>query len=1405
MKNKRITRAASVAMLLALLVSMLPLAGMVGAVSAETAAATEAAAPEQETVEVTETSETEPAAESATEPQAEPPDETPSEASSEPETEPEPEVPQETAAETETNPEPAAETRENETTEPVRPGIEKEDLAAAQSGLVELVDGEYVPYYPSSYDPDDLGAGTMAVPSTSIVYRDIFSAHSSDMNGNYVKAGGAYTATNYGAGDTAWFPAASYSGSKELSYDGVHYVCPGAMFSNQGPFRYRTDSVAGAWTYLGLPIRPSQEDGYDYDANAWTNYTASTGVPTYKRENLKSKQIPAYTQAEFTVINLIYAVGNGMGGMKYSSSDANIAAAAYTLIMNTVFGYIGLGSDGLFHGLPIATSNADVNQKMVEILVRCEVYTQEKGLTGSMTGDNTVNRLKSKLGYTPTNMSGYCVGSGIASYVSMSYLQVNQSKSSGNQIYVWASNAITFDQSKTVSLKKTAQGSASVLAAIQDNPLYTLQGAVYEIRQGSATGTVIETLTTNANGEATGTHKYAIGTKLYAVEKTAPDGYLLNTTTVELTVSAGNNVFNVSDTPTFDPNRVVLNKTGTDTTRIKGAVFKFEFYASTWANPDRLLRTWYLQSDDTGLVKYDDAHLATGYNSDPIYKPNGTNPQFPLGCVVVKEVKTADGYVLPNDNDGKVFLFIKQREEDRSAYSFWGNGSGAPLTEQNPRGIYRIENDADKSKLTAVNGEAYGTPFSLQKRDLAGAPLEGAIFQVDYFDATWFDSTKLERTWYFTTDSNGYFTLASQYMAPGYTSSEMFPSNAIPVGIMRVREIAAPEHYQAASFTGVWRMRQVESGSANVDCFWAASDGITPAPGYGDEASVDATDPSILTVFNQRLPYATMTKLVSEGSPEGFRFRLRNETASKTYYGESDAAGNVFLTDKHYVPQLADGDKIYEFTDLTPGMIRFVEVNKQGYVPAYFKFSLVNPSGEATQLAYFDTAAILAATESYGGSDYYSPTFQIKSLPAGSILRIEINNTLKPGTAQMEKLSDTEDVEGFCFKLYHHKDAQHGSKSWYGISDENGAVYVTDQSLTEHGEQERAYTFDGLYDGRYSFIELLSASGRTDVWPEKIELITSGGTTPACHVVFPDPENGYELVADGGDCRISGCELTGLNGGGTLTVKITNKTETPPEPVYGSLTIVKVDRGTREPLDGAGFRLFDAEGTQIAEEYTDQDGFVEFVGLEIGDYTYQEFEAPEGFALDDTLYPFSVTEDNLDIEIEMENDITEGSIRVRKVNEQGQPMKDVFFLLEYSLDDGESWQPIGYRNYSDPVEVGCSTNDETIDGVAVTGTDGWVEFAGLAVNTQLGSIQYRLTEVKTWDGYELLAEPVFEGCLTAEQTEIELVAVNHPSFEMPMTGSDGFAGAGIGLGLCLLASVLLLLFLPKKREDMNNG
>ena len=578
--------------------------------------------------------------------------------------------------------------------------------------LCRIVGDRFVPYDP---DNDDLNADNPmdARPDSTIKYSDIFSAHSADMNGNKIKAGGAYSGISYG---NSWWPSSTANVSKELSFDGIHYVCIGAMYANQGPYSVSWES--GDW--CGLAIRPSQEDGYASTSNS-AYYARGSGVPNYKLELLKTKQIPQYSEAEWTVINLICAVANGMSPLKVSTGSATHIAAAYTLVMNVVLGYIGLGSDYLFHGLPIATSSAAVNKEMCEILVRCEVYTKEKQLGGTATGDNTLNRLKTKLNYTPTDMTDYSVQNGTATYQDMRYLQINKSTSSGNQIYIWGVNSIEFESGKPVTLKKTIQASNSALGCIEGNPLYSLAGAEYSIYKSYvSSGSLQETLVTDENGNATSSKRYPVGTVLYAVEAKAPPGFLKTSGATMLTVSADNNenVFSVTDVPTFDPEALELTKTGTHSKKIQGAVFKAEFFAAT-SPTGAAKRTWYFQSDVNGRIRFDESHFADNYSSDALFKPDGVI-SFPIGCIKITEIKAAQGYVLPYGNSGTAYIYIKQSQPGKAATATWGDAAGNAVS---TIGMYTITNDA----VTAVNTE--GGTMSMQKASSNGN-VEGYCFRL---------------------------------------------------------------------------------------------------------------------------------------------------------------------------------------------------------------------------------------------------------------------------------------------------------------------------------------------------------------------------------------------------------------------------------------------------------------------------------------------------------------------------------------------------------------------------------------------------------------------------------------------------------------------------------------------------
>ena len=200
-------------------------------------------------------------------------------------------------------------------------------------------------------------------------------------------------------------------------------------------------------------------------------------------------------------------------------------------------------------------------------------------------------------------------------------------------------------------------------------------------------------------------------------------------------------------------------------------------------------------------------------------------------------------------------------------------------------------------------------------------------------------------------------------------------------------------------------------------------------------------------------------------------------------------------------------------------------------------------------------------------------------------------------------------------------------------------------------------------------------------------------------------------------------------------------------PVKGSIEILKVDADTKQPLAGVVFRLFDANGSKIADGTTDANGKVTFSGLRLGKYFYQEISTVDGYVLDETRYDFSLTTTNLNIKVTRENVLAKGSITVRKMDATGAPLTSAELLLETSAD-GKTW-----------TEVGRATTDKT--GIA--------KWSDLKVGEQ-----YRIIEMKAPAGYTLLTEPLFTGTLDSNDRDITITACNNAGFVLPFTGGTGF-------------------------------
>ena len=282
------------------------------------------------------------------------------------------------------------------------------------------------------------------------------------------------------------------------------------------------------------------------------------------------------------------------------------------------------------------------------------------------------------------------------------------------------------ENSKPVSLKKSINASQTCIDQIKNNSLYSLAGAEYTI---SLNGKVVETLVTDASGNATSTKQYNIGDVLTIKESKAPKGFKLDTTTYTHTVTSGENLISVSDIPIFDP-PFVLTKVDKDTTTpqgdgsFTGAVFKWEYFPNNdWSGIPA--RVWYFATDSAGRCVYSKDYLASGYTSDALYVSPANVQQLPLGTVKITEVKNSLGYTVIAS---PLYCTIAEDASKASgAKHIWTEESKAILT-QMANGDWGVYEPIDTNLFGSVSIEKYDAVTGQTAQ--GEATLAGAVYEV---------------------------------------------------------------------------------------------------------------------------------------------------------------------------------------------------------------------------------------------------------------------------------------------------------------------------------------------------------------------------------------------------------------------------------------------------------------------------------------------------------------------------------------------------------------------------------------------------------------------------------------------------------------------------------------------------
>ena len=217
---------------------------------------------------------------------------------------------------------------------------------------------------------------------------------------------------------------------------------------------------------------------------------------------------------------------------------------------------------------------------------------------------------------------------------------------------------------------------------------------------------------------------------------------------------------------------------------------------------------------------------------------------------------------------------------------------------------------------------------------------------------------------------------------------------------------------------------------------------------------------------------------------------------------------------------------------------------------------------------------------------------------------------------------------------------------------------------------------------------------------------------------------------------------------------------------YGRLKITKTVEGGGS-VEGWQFKITDAEGKVLdgSPFSTDEDGIILTGNLLPGQYTVEEL-LPE-----DSLYeckgdnPQTVTVKQGEIsEVSFVNALRTGKVTVEKIDITGSPLAGATFRLEWSAE-GSLWYPV---TFSETIVRGGCSNPDVLDGSLTTGADGILEWDNL-----YPGLQYRLTETRAPDGYNLLDGTAYEGILAADNMSVSLRVVNTRTYTLPKTGSSG--------------------------------
>ena len=344
---------------------------------------------------------------------------------------------------------------------------------------------------------------------------------------------------------------------------------------------------------------------------------------------------------------------------------------------------------------------------------------------------------------------------------------------------------------------------------INENPLYSLQSAVYGVWTNQAgatslnTSTRLWTMTTNASGVAQ-RDNVPLGT-YYIREITPSIGHTLDPTIHQVTVTADNHETRqvvTSIQPALGLPRLRLQKVDAEGSpsaqgdgTLAGAQYTIRYFAdaTTTGTPTR---TWVFQTNANGVIDFLDPNFLMP-SSDPLFTIDG-QVVFPLGTITLKETKPPVGYL----RDTNIFVG-HIRQQGNNAHFYWANAGNHMINGELAISYTPTEGIIHREQVIRGGIEV---PKVDRDRDLnvsqGEATLQGAVIEirnVSNASVMTLDGQTIEHDGVMTTITTGVDGIARTH------------TNELPFGTFEAREIGVPRGYHL-NIDWVYRFEIREDG-----------------------------------------------------------------------------------------------------------------------------------------------------------------------------------------------------------------------------------------------------------------------------------------------------------------------------------------------------------------------------------------------------------------------------------------------------------------------------------------------------------------------------------------------------------------------------------------------------------------